>query len=288
MRFVYSILLVLIFAACAKESKIYIPYDGDKIVLNSMIQPDSLIYIRVTQSKEVRVYGNLQFPELSNATVTLYENGVALPTPQRQVINGYGYYVSAGVAQEGALYSIGVEYKGLTSVSAADSTPARPVIKDAYAQRSNSRLRFTLSDNAAETNYYSIRFFNADSVNGALVINRTDTLRCRLDPSFENNFVDIIGNNYYSEITVSDERINGKETSFVMQTQKQLTTSHIILEVRGLTEGAYKYLLATYTQRQDEGNPDVTFDPVNIYSNVQNGYGIVAGVNARVLSFKVE
>lgn len=288
MRFVYSILLVLILAACQKESKIYIPYDGDKIVLNSLIQPDSLIYIRVTQSKEVREYGNLQFPELSNATVTLYENGIALPTPQRQVINGYGYYVSAGVAQEGKQYSIGVEYKGLASVSAADSTPARPVIKDARAQRSISRLRFILSDNPAETNYYSIRFFNADSVNGALVINRTDTLRCRLDPSFENNFVDIIGNNYYSEIIVSDERINGKETSFVMQTEKQLTASHIVLEVRGLTEGAYKYLLATYTQRQDEGNPNTTFDLVNIYSNVQNGYGIVAGVNARVLSFNVE
>lgn len=287
MRFVYFILLVLIFGACEKESKMYIPYDGDKIVLNSLIQPDSLIYIRVTQSKEVRVYGNLQFPELSNAMVTLYENDVELPTPQWQVINGFGYYVSAGVAQEGKQYSIGVGYKGLTSVSGTDSTPARPVIKDAHAQRSNSRLRFTLSDNAAETNYYSIRFFNADSVNGTLVVNRTDTLRCRLDPSFENNFVDIIGNNYYGEINIADDRINGKETVFVLQTEKQMTSSHIIVEVRGLTEGAYKYLQATYSQRQND-KPDVSLDPVNIYSNVQNGYGIVAGVNARALSFKVE
>jgi hypothetical protein len=287
MRFVYTVLLVLICVACEKESKMYIPYDGDKIVLNSLIQPDSLIYIRVTQSKEVRESGNLQFPELSNATVTMYENGIALPTPQWQVINGFGYYVSEGVAKEGKQYSIGVEYKGLTAVSGADSTPGRPVIRDAYAQRSINRLHFTLNDNAAETNYYSIRFFNADSVNGVLVANRIDTVRCRLDPNFDNNFIDIIGNNYYSEIIIPDKEINGKETSFVLQTQKQVTASHMILEVRGLTEGAYKYLQATYSQRQDD-KTELTLYPVNIYSNVQNGYGIVAGVNARVLSFKVE
>jgi hypothetical protein len=287
MRFVYSILLVLIFVSCEKESRIDIPYDGDKIVLNTFIQPDSLIYLRVTQSKEVREYGNLQFPELSGAVVALFENGVALPTPQWQVINGRGYYVSAGVAKEGALYSIGVDYKGLTAVNAMDSTPTRPLIKNPRAQRSINRISFTLSDNAAETNYYSIRFFNADSVNGKLVANKTDTVRCRLDPSFDNNFVGIIGDTYYSEIIIPDDRINGKDVSFVLQTGKRVTASHMILEVKGLTEGAYKYLRATSSQQQDE-KVDLVLDPVNIYSNVQNGYGIVAGVNASVLPFKVD
>jgi hypothetical protein len=145
-----------------------------------------------------------------------------------------------------------------------------------------------LSDNIAETNYYRIRFYYIDSVNGVPVRNKTDTVKCRLDPAFGDNLIDIIGNNYHSEILISDERINGKDIEFVMQTEKELIReSNMIVEVSGLSEGAYKYLLATSEQREDD-EIDYILDPVNIYSNIQNGYGIVAGVNAKVLGFKVQ
>jgi hypothetical protein len=285
--FIYSILLVVIFSGCEKESKIKIPYEGDKIVLNSFIQPDSLIYVRVTASKPVRESGDLAFPELSNAIVTLYEDGVALPATQRVLINGRGYFVSEQAAVEGKRYSISIASDGLTDVSGADSTPVRPQIRNAQAQRSINRVRFSLTDNATEKNYYRIRVYNADStVNGELVKNKTDTVKCRLDPAF-GNFLDIIGDTYYSEILLSDERINGKDVTFVMQTEKEVTASHMIVEVSALSEGAYKYLLATSSQRQKDEN-DFVLDPVNIYSNIQNGYGIVAGVNAKMLGFKVE
>lgn len=286
--FFYTALLAMVCAGCSKESKIKIPYEGDKIVLNSLIQPDSLIYIRVTQSKPVRGSGNLQFPELSNAIVTLSENGVALPAPHWKVINGRGYFVSENIAGEGKHYNINVVAKDLKDVSASDSTPLPPVIKNVTAQRTINRLRFTLSDNATETNYYRIRFYNADSVNGVLVKNKTDTVRCRLDPAFGDNIIDIISNSYYNEILVSDERINGKDFEFVMQTEKGMTrSSDMIVEVSGLSRGAYKYLRATIDPRQND-ETDFVLNPVNIYSNVQNGYGIVAGVNARTFGFKVE
>ncbi|SFD18724.1 protein of unknown function [Chitinophaga sp. CF118] len=285
---VYVVLLILLCAGCQKESKINIPYEGDKIVLNSLIQPDSLIYIRATLSKPVRESGNLQFPELKGAAVTLEEDGVALPAPHWQVINGHGYYVSESVALKGKKYTIGVTYKGLDSVTAIDSTPARPVIKDVHAQANTNRIRFTLIDNAAETNYYRIRFYKADSINGELVKNKKDTIKCRPDPSFTNSFIDIIGDAYYSDIIISDVLLNGKEAIFIMQTEKDISVSpHLIIEVCGLTKGAYKYLLAANDQWQDD-DIDFVLNPVNIYSNVQNGYGIVAGINATVLNFNIE
>jgi hypothetical protein len=120
------------------------------------------------------------------------------------------------------------------------------------------------------------------------VKNKTDTFKCRLDPAFGDNFIDIIGNTYHSEILISDERINGRDFEFVMQTEKEMkSNTNLIIEVSGLSKGAYKYLLATVSQRQDD-DAFMTLDPVNIYSNVQNGYGIVAGVNAGVFGFKVE
>ena len=286
MRCVYSIMLVVLFAACEKKSAMYIPYAGDKIVVNSLIQPDSLIYIRVTQSKQVREAGNLQFPELSKATVMLEEDGIPLPAPQWQVINGRGYYVAAA-AKTSRQYHIRVLADGLTSVEATDSTPTRPQLTEAHAEYNINRVRFTLTDPVNETNNYRIRLYKADSSNGTLVLNRADTVKCRLDPSYNNNFTDVISNAYYSEILITDERINGKAIVFVIQTAKEVTAPYMAVEVSGLTASAYRYLQGTYSQRQDD-KVNLSFDPVNIYSNVQNGYGIVAGVNASLVGLKVQ
>ncbi|MBW8688061.1 DUF4249 domain-containing protein [Chitinophaga rhizophila] len=279
--------LVIAFTACRKESRIDIPYQGDKIVLNSLIQPDSLIYFRITRSKPVKEYQNLQFPEIKGADITLLENGKRLPAPVWKVINGKGYYVSQAFAQAGKQYAVRVAYDGLTSVLAADSTPGHPEISDAFAQKTANRVRFTLRDNAAERNYYRIRVYNADTVNGIVTPMKRDTVKFRLDPSFNNNFFDVIGNTYYSEVLLKDDRISGKEVQFVLQTNKQVTASYMMVEVSNLTESAYKYLDNTFAQRL-ENRLEFSLQPVDIYSNVTNGYGIIAGVNARVLSFAVE
>lgn len=284
---IVAILCMIIFAACSKESRIAIPYDGDKIVLNTLIQPDSLVYIRVTGSKPVREYQNLKFPELKNAAVTIYEDGKTMPTPEWKVINGKGYFVTQMAARAGSEYRITVSYSGLASVTATDSTPQRPEIRDGAAQKLGNRVRFTLKDNINEKNYYRIRVYNADTVNGIITPFKRDTVKFRLDPSFNNNFADIIGNSYNSEVMLSDERISGKDVLFVLQTSKQVTASYMIVEVSNLTTGAFKYLDGTSDQRLEDGL-DFTLNPEDIYSNVENGYGIVAGVNAGRLSFAVE
>lgn len=289
MRYVfYIILLGIVCGGCERESKIYIPYDGDKIVLNSMIQPDSLIYIRVTRSKPVRASsGSLQFPELSNAVVTISEDGNALPAPRWQVINGRGYYVSVGVAQQGKRYHITAASAEMEGVVASDSTPARPSVRDGRAQASINRIRFILSDPVNEKNYYRLRFFKAEDVGGVLVKNTADTVRCRLDPSLSSNFIDMIGDTYSNDIITSDALVNGKDINFILQTEKDIVSGYIIVEVSNLSEGAYRYMQATVDQRNDRDN-DYNPDPVNIYSNVQNGYGIVAGINAATLGILIE
>ncbi len=135
---------------------------------------------------------------------------------------------------------------------ATDSTPARPDIHDGSAQQAANRVLFTLRDNITEKNYYRIRVYNADTVNGVIIPIKTDSVKFRLDPSFNNNFIDIIGNNYYSEVLLTDERINGKDVLFILQTSDQINASFLIVEVSGLTKGAYKYLDATYKQRVED------------------------------------
>jgi len=279
-------LIILTTLSCVKESRIEIPYAGDKIVVNSLIQPDSLIYIRVTSSKRVTEYA---FDPLDAATVVLEEDGITLPAPTYKIINGYGYYVSQSTAKTGSHYSISVANAGLTAVSAADSTPTRPQISEGYAQHALNRVRFTMRENGRTADYYRLRIFNAIEVDGKWVIDRTDTIYYRLDPALNNDLPDIITNDYKSEYIMTDANFNGKTIQFVLQTKKEVNSSHMIIEVSALTPESWRYLQSTSSQRSNESDSqNFSFDPENAYSNVENGYGIVAGVNAARLLFTVE
>ncbi len=47
----WMLLLMVAATACEKVVEMDVPYDGDRIVVNSFIQPDSAVYIRVTRSQ---------------------------------------------------------------------------------------------------------------------------------------------------------------------------------------------------------------------------------------------
>lgn len=286
MKNLLAFLAIVMSLSCVKESRIEIPYAGNKIVVNSLIQPDSLIYIRVTSSKRVTEY---TFDPLESATVVLEEDGIILPTPIYKMINGYGYYVSQSTAKTGSHYSISVANDGLTAVNATDSTPPRPQISEGYAQHALNRVRFTMQENGSTTDYYRLRIFNAIEVDGKWVINRKDTIRFRLDPALNNDLPDIITNDYKSEYIMDDANFNGKTIQFVLQTEKEVNSSRMIIELSALTPEAWQYLRSTYSQRLSESDSqNFSLDPENAYSNVENGYGIVAGVNAARLLFTVE
>lgn len=286
MKQLLIIITILTSFSCVKESRIEIPYAGDKIVVNSLIQPDSLIYIRITGSKRVTAY---EFEALDSATVVLKEDGITLPAPTYKLINGYGYYVSQSAAKTGSHYTIDVANKGFASVSATDSTPIRPQIREGHAQYGLNRVRFTMQENGSTVDRYRLRIFNAKEVDGKWVVSRTDTVHFRLDPALNNDLPDIITNDYKSEYIMTDANFNGKIIQFVLQTKKEVNCSHMIIELSALTPEAWLYLRSTSAQRlSDSDSQNFSLDPENAYSNVEYGYGIVAGINAARLLFTVE
>ncbi|PSL49960.1 uncharacterized protein DUF4249 [Chitinophaga niastensis] len=280
--FVYAALLVLFFCSCEKRVDIKLPYDGDKIVVNSLIQPDSVIYIRVTRSVPSNVYDDNGFTEITNAAVTLEENGVVLTPLQWQEIKGHGYFVSTQKAILGKQYTVRVAAAGMQPVMATDTLPAAPDVSMAAAQRNSSRVRFTLKDRPDAADFYRIRIF-AYGPDG-----QPDTLRLfRLDPSFNNNMVDFFTSGSNSSLIMNDARFNGKEVNFVLQTQDPIAnTTQLMVEVSTLTNDAYQYFKAVSAQERNGGT--IITEPVRVFTNVSNGYGIVAGINTKRMTFKVE
>jgi hypothetical protein len=281
---VYTLGLVFMLAACERQAPINVPYEGDKIVLNTFIQPDSPVYIRVTKSEPVAAQ-ELDFKELEQAQVSLLGNGEPFAKLRRQVINGRGYFVSDRLARQGLRYTVTAAATGLTAVSASDTIPPQPAISDLYAQKDGNQIRFTLKDPGASS-YYRIRVYRADSSGGALHIPRdTPQLEYRLDPSFNDSFADIIRNAYYRDIVIDNQRIAGKTVAFLLQTRYMISSKYLMLEVSSLTQGAFRYLRTRDAQQADS---IALGPPVKVYSNVENGYGIVAGINTKRISVKVK
>ncbi|MBC9930958.1 DUF4249 domain-containing protein [Chitinophaga qingshengii] len=279
--FVYGILLTTLLTACEERVNIQLRYEGDKIVINSLLQPDSVAYVRITRSVPANVYDEGGFTEIGNAAVTLLQNGVAMSPLQQQQIKGRTYFVSREKVTNGNTYTINVSAAGLTPVSAQDTLPVAPIIADAAGQKGSTRVVFTLKDRPGAADYYRIRLFAYGPDN------QPDTARgFRLDPAFNNNLIDVIANTHNDALIMDDTRFDGKTVNFVLETQALINSSRMMLEVSTMTDGGFKYFRTLGMQYLGAGG--LLAEPAPVYTNVHNGYGIVAGINSRRLVFDTE
>ncbi len=276
----------LIIGACNKKADLNLPYEGDRIVLNTFIQVDSPVYIRVTKSQPVAVLNDLNFPELPQAQVTLLEDGAPYGTVSWQQIFGKGYFVSNLPARPVKHYTVTAAMTGLTSVRGTDSIPLRPVVQDLFAQKGGNQVRFTLQDPPGVTNYYRIHLYDADTTGGEL--KAKSRIVYRLDPSFSNNFADIVSDAFYEDIVIKDERFAGQTVQFVLQTSNTINYHFMMAQVIGISESAYKYLQTAARQQSDADESNALTPPIRVYSNIENGYGIVAGMYAKWINCKVK
>ncbi|WP_343745512.1 DUF4249 domain-containing protein [Chitinophaga sp.] len=279
--FVYGVLFMTLLSACEERVNIQLKYEGDKIVINSLLQPDSVAYVRITRSVPANVYDESGFTEIGNAQVTLLQNGIAMSALQQQSIKGRTYFVSKEKIANGNNYTINVSAAGLTPVTAQDTVPPAPVVSDGTARRGSTRIVFTLKDRPGAADYYRLRVFTYGTDN------LPDTTRnFRLDPAFNNNLIDVIANTHYSSLVMDDSRFDGKTVNFVLETEQPINATRLMVEVSSLTCSGFKYFRTLDMQTRNGGV--LITEPFAVYTNVHNGYGIVAGINSQRLVFSTE
>ena len=277
----WMLLLLVCATACETAVELDVPYGGDRIVVNSMIQPDSVVYIRVTRSQPP---GSNTFPEIPDAKVSLMAGSTTLSL-QWQMINGKGYFVSQTPAPKNVEYNINVSAAGLDTVTAKDTLPRQPLISQPFAQAGGNRVKFALKDLKGWDAYQFRLYKGVMSPSNQVVL--SERLLYRFDPSYNNNFTDLITENYREVNFIADQRFDGSEITVVMQTKNvNVKGEYLVLEVTGLTQDAFKYYKTLELQTANDGNPLVDLN--RVHSNINKGYGILAGVNAARLQLEVK
>ncbi|OQP58739.1 DUF4249 domain-containing protein [Niastella populi] len=281
-RHLLIILITLTITGCEKIYDIPIPEESNKMVLNLIMNKDSIMMARVTLSG--RMNGLQDMQEIPNAKVRLFENGTFKETLEPFNSSFRTYYRSNTVPRAGATYRVTAAAPGYPEVSGSDQIPDTVQvgeIKMTVAQINSWQAKATVSvqlhDDPAVQNYYRVRLYlirewvDANGNGG----------RQKIEQYFEveeanlSLFTDATSNNFFT----TDALFNGRSPRFIFRANTDGAFKKMLVEITSLSQNSYNYLNSTFMAQ--EKNEDGFSEKVIVFNNIQNGFGIVGGVAQR-------
>lgn len=279
--------------SCRQVVEIDINYDGNKLVVNSFFNPDSVISLRLSHSEFILKAPRFEPVEGASA-ILLDENGEML---DEMSYAGNGLYKSTVKPQRGQAYQIKVEKEGYPVVTARDKVPADTarVIKVETKILDTNFDQLSLSfwvDDPEGNDYYEVYAFAKSKVYYEPPADSTITYYNRLyissnEAIFHGFDYDNPGRVRGVILGFEDDLFEGTTTKITLradlyryrpcQAQKCKNEYTIILFLRKTSESYYRY--KTSIKRQNESVDNPFSEPVPVYNNIKNGLGIFAGFN---------
>jgi hypothetical protein len=308
-RYIFiSTAILLIFAVgCETTEKIdEFPLRPSKLVVNSYFTADSAWAVQV--SKSLSVLDNADIKFINDASITIYENDVWLDTLNASDGGGW-YYSDRTRPSAGKKYSIEVTTpKFENTVTAEEILPEAVPITDVKISiidssfyrnswiEGNGKLveeingnvegtiDITFSDPAGINNYYQISAFsyytyidyifdpeNPETMDSIIYYNKEEVRFSTDDPVADN------ADNYISKLYFSDDIIDGQDYQLKLEFDTWINSydKEYYVELISMNKAGYLYRKSVKEYLNSSGDP--FSEPVLIYSNIENGFGIFAG-----------
>lgn len=321
----FSLSAILFLISCEKELKIKPDDFPPMLVLNGVVEQDSIFCINVSRTASLNETVMLTDLFVTDAIVCLYDGDDFLETMQHDSL---GFYSSTCAARGGHKYSIKVE-KGDYPIATAILDFSKTIdfeISDFRFEKTDSTYTYGFPEPGGEILlkrvyvYYTMRFFdNPDEKNYYSFSAITKTQEISYYGHEDDSEYDVwlsdleyseagvgfedwtesdkydkvnfdgynFGTNNYRLNAYSDKQFNGQNIAFSFMTYfKTSEVGTFSLSVKSYPEGIIKYF-ETYNLYYDVYDSPYV-EPVNIYSNVQNGVGIVCGIPCSKIEFVLE
>lgn len=293
---------------CENVVDIEVPEKPPKLVLNAYIATDSLWHVRLSHSKYV--LDDRDYKEITDAEVSVFENGDLKENLVYQITdNPYagnqGYYMSnVHKPQPGNLYRIEAKKNGYETIWAETRIPERVSIEKFTIDTSRIitrdydsgyKLSVTFNDPKAIRNYYQVELLMETRNSGVITIwdengvprdsiyyynSLSSVYITPLDPAINDEQF-----GYSNAVIFSDGRFNGGLyqfeflvsewyfSRFLGQYQNPNEEASLLIILRNIDEAMYLYETTADLQDWNSDNPFA--EPVPVYSNVKNGYGVL-------------
>jgi hypothetical protein len=305
MKIIFSFVIVLVCSACSKEVDLSHFEKEDKLVINSYLIADSTFNVYVGKTGQYEDTGDLY---LNGLNLTIYdENNQAL---ERLTNIDSGQYISQNMLiEEGRQYRITTEYNNKT-VQSEQTVPHKKEIQNirytgnyVISEEGIKNIEFEIDfkDDPDKMNYYEISAqlkytdsaYLSDTYGDPENIYPSyyDRRFNKYDKEYINSSDEVfINESYtqdeiYSAMVFTDELFNGTTKSIKLYysgyilNNEQYFPKHslkVYLKSTGKDYYFYKKTLMRHIDNQYSDFWYGTANPVGLYSNIQNGYGIFA------------
>lgn len=290
------------------ELEIELPEPKKKLVLNSTFTSFTPPYVKPLQVRlwnSWPVLDTSQAKQITDAKIFWYENDQLLDSLYfDDILNAYTlkeFYFPV----EGANYSIEILKDGYKNISAQNSIPPGVPIQDyklvSFAGLNNDNLAYssvsiTFNDPEHTENYYEIIVTDVSNEKNKYRLWTNEKLIAE-EPWYPS--VLSFDSKLPQRLLFNDKQINGTEKQIVFyftpeqvidKGKLKIRYSIIDIYLRSVTAEYYRYY-TTLLQHKYNQKGDFFYglsEPLNVFTNVENGYGIFAGFYNNAVTIEID
>ena len=271
--------LLLCLMGCELIVDIDVPFEHEQLTLNSIFNPDSVWTASLSLNRHI--LDGQPIKRVDNALVIVYQDGAPIDTLLHQS-NG-NYESRSGKPFIGINYQIRAVAEQYQPVVGRSQIPMpAPIISVEVTKgtkpdgQPDNTVFVRFQDDPAVQNYYEIALEQTGEYIGPptpVIIPYRQFVRIESDDLGIEN----VNTNSIESIVFKDIFFNGKEAevSFKALGSDIKYAGSINVYLRTLSKDDYQYKTTAQLQDDTSGNPFA--QPVNVYNNIENGFGIFAG-----------
>lgn len=304
--------LVLVFLqSCTKEITIEIPEKKARLVLESTLVPymPNVKYLGIKVFSSQHIFDTASAMHITNAEVLLYKDGTLISSlvyDSSQQFYPLGFGPMQGPLA-GERYKVKVSAQNFQAVYAETHIPAKvsidtvTIVRVGYFDDTGlvySKLTIHFTDPPDQENYYEIVVTQIGLEYIADAYRTLSTFEPFIvnEPHYPDEIrIDLKNPN---RLLFNDKTINGKQIEldfyyFASQTMggtHQLSSETLSVQLRHISREYYLFQ-STMLHSSFNREADILYglgEPLNVISNVENGYGIFAGFNNDVFNIELD
>ena len=306
-RIISILFISSILFSCKKTINIEIPDEGRRLVVNSFFKADSVLSVNLTQSRYI-LDNKYNFDKIANAEIRLYEGDKYIESLQMQ---GDSTYLGNYILKANNIYKIVVNSGEFPQLTAESLLPEKTGILEFSAENTKDEegydaLGFTLTfkDKPGEDNYYFVEVYQRYVDHYTDYETGKDTVYVYFDKiylySTDPNTLDEWG--LGEGLLLNDALFNGKEYSLKFfgygnyygygydeygnPIENAESDVSFYVYFKSVSKEFYLYYksLSKHFEAQDE----IFMEPVQVYTNIENGFGIFAGYSEDLDSTRIQ
>jgi hypothetical protein len=286
---------MILVSSCETFVELEIPDSEQRLVINALLEPSSPVFVHVTSSNSILEEDEFEIIHDAMVTITDEEgmvHSLKFVRPNEWAPN-YGYYTTEEFDPvPGSTYTIETSKPGFETATSYTKIPKKPNIKsfsfknlpfeqNPYIQYQYPKIEFNLVfDDPAGENYYEIELYYEGS--GEVTDHEGNQYETSYEqfaylhpknPAYEQDYRN------YPGIIINDRLFDQQEASVDLQTAIPANAQlKVKVYLREITKESFRYGMSHSLQRNNRGDP--LSQPVQVFSNIENGFGIMGARNS--------